>query len=405
MLMLILLPGIVLVERYVWLSLVNRLAGILLIVIAVRIWRERGHRSLGPEFLLTGGFILWAGLTGLLLSPDPEVYWGYLSLAAQCWALGVVAMIITMEVKSPSLVLGPVLVAGMVLFVYSFRTGELQDVRYSAYDRAVSLVTNPNFLGIVSLYCIAAIAIMWRDAKLSRAMRAIIALSLPSFIFLLLSSASRKAAASLILFALLWFVLCGKLMLRGSLVGRVAALVVVSSVGVLAARYAPNVLQKRVERSLADDRVDETRVDLILAAWRLTKENPIAGVGLGGYRTRSGMGITSHSEYAEVLSTTGFVGGALYFGAYVAFIRRLRRLKPVLRTRADQYKRSAYFATVLSMLALAIGVPNFLSPLHWAILGAMTGSLRGMARIGTQGECIPKREHEFGRSVGGNACR
>ena len=77
------------------------------------------------------------------------------------------------------------------------------------------------------------------------------------------------------------------------------------------------------------------RVWMLRRAVTLAVENPILGAGLDAFKTEQYMGgrqvgFNSHSNYVEVLASTGFIGGIVYFAMYYIWISKLWGLRRVL---------------------------------------------------------------------------
>lgn len=62
-------------------------------------------------------------------------------------------------------------------------------------------------------------------------------------------------------------------------------------------------------------------------AWRLIKQHPVFGIGLGAYRYVSGMGVYSHCDYTEVACSYGLIGALIYFLPQLVLIVRLAMRK------------------------------------------------------------------------------
>ena len=62
-------------------------------------------------------------------------------------------------------------------------------------------------------------------------------------------------------------------------------------------------------------------------AWRLIKQHPVFGIGLGAYHYVSGMGVYSHCDYTEVACSYGLLGALIYFLPQLVLIVRLAMRK------------------------------------------------------------------------------
>jgi O-antigen ligase len=106
-------------------------------------------------------------------------------------------------------------------------------------------------------------------------------------------------------------------------------------------------------------RVGATRLEIWQATLRMCKDNPIAGVGMGGYwaaiplyHVASG-NLTpqqAHNDYLELLSSGGIVGLAigLWF-AFTVFSRANENLRS-----PDRFRRAACFASLIAIAGVAV---------------------------------------------------
>jgi O-antigen ligase len=101
-------------------------------------------------------------------------------------------------------------------------------------------------------------------------------------------------------------------------------------------------------------------------------------VGLGNFVTHSSSGAYAHSDFMEVLATTGFVGFVLYFSIYLVLWRRLRRVSKRHTDATSRYMAGLYQAAIITLLTLGLGVPNFLNPLHLYVIGVLVGHTLAM---------------------------
>lgn len=84
------------------------------------------------------------------------------------------------------------------------------------------------------------------------------------------------------------------------------------------------IVGSRLEASMLSflngDPLDNTRHYLIVRGLELFAEKPFLGWGTGNYQDVSGMGIYSHNNYIELLSSLGIVGLLLYYYLYIKLL-------------------------------------------------------------------------------------
>jgi O-antigen ligase len=109
----------------------------------------------------------------------------------------------------------------------------------------------------------------------------------------------------------------------------------------------------------AATRWNTRRVDIWRATWEMFKENPFAGVGLGGYwaaipRYHDASGEytpqQAHNDYLELLASGGLVGACVFLCFVFVLLRRARE---TLR-RADALRRAACTGALAGLFGVAV---------------------------------------------------
>lgn len=114
-----------------------------------------------------------------------------------------------------------------------------------------------------------------------------------------------------------------------------------------------------LQAARAEERASQSRIEIWRATWQLVKAHPIAGSGLGGYKTAfpqyhdaSGQLVPqeAHNDYLELLAGGGIIGCALAGCFIVALIITVRRR---LRS-ADAFYRAACFGALAGLFGVAV---------------------------------------------------
>ena len=109
----------------------------------------------------------------------------------------------------------------------------------------------------------------------------------------------------------------------------------------------------------AATRWNTRRVDIWRATWEMFKENPVAGVGFGGYwaaipryHDASGEYIPqqAHNDYLELLASGGVIGSVIFLSFAFVFLRRTRE---TLR-RGDAFRRAACTGALAALFGVAV---------------------------------------------------
>lgn len=370
-----LLVGLVLVERFEFLAEVNRAVGVFLVLLGAIAMRT-SRRRWAPELTLALAFIAWAAFSGWIVADYPDAVTAYVRTLVQTIALSGAVFVIAFRRGTPGFVFLGLFVCCLVLLGGLLLLGELEEARSVRYYRVRSLAANPNFVGILCLYALMSVTWLWYRFKRSVSVRAILLVSLPPIAYLLVLTGSRKAFLATLLFGVSWLLFTGIRLFAGKASSLVLAGVVVA---IVILNVLPgSTLEARLDRAADNPDLETTRKRLYEAAIDLFVSSPVTGVGLGNFITAAGMGLYAHSEYAEILATTGAVGGAIYFSIYVLMIRRLARMRRRTRDPHARYYIGLYGSIMLTTLALGTGVPNFLSPWHWTLMFGILGHVCAM---------------------------
>jgi O-antigen ligase len=366
----LLLVGVMLVERYPALAEVNRTIGVILVLLGLDAMRPL-QRRWAPELTLAVAFIAWAALSGWFVAEYPDAVSAYVRLLVQTLALSWAVFIVSCRHRHPGFVFLGLFLCCLVLLGGLLVRGELDELRSIAQYRVSSLTSNPNFAGILCLYGLMSVAWVWYYKRRSLVVRGLLFASLPPIVYVLTMTGSRKAFIATLLFGASWLLVAGVPLLRERAPSLILAVVVV--VMAFASVLPDSTLEARLGKAAENPDIETTRRRLYERAYDLFVENPVAGVGLGNFVTAAGMGLYAHSDYAEVLATTGAVGGVLYFSIYVVLLRRLARLGRGTKERGDLYYVGLYRAILFTALVLGAGAPNFLSPWHWSLMFGIVG--------------------------------
>lgn len=360
-----------------WVPRLNQIMAILLIGIYLALQRQLRPRPV-TEVWLFAAFVLWAGVTGLFVADNQMSFEMIFARIARACGLAIAVAGIGAIRRDATVNLGGILVVALGVAAFSWKTGMIQE----GFDTTIQGTTTPcnaNTFGVLMLSGIFALAHFWGLKRFRFARPAIPFLALGLAVSLV-SSASRKSFSSLVLFLMLWVWFCYVRNRSRNLAGAFVVVAVLLAGGYWFA--ADMVQNSRLGMRLAntgEDTGDLKRFEMYSALPVLLNVNPWTGVGLGNFGTKTralvgGEESYSHSDYVEVLATTGVVGALLYLPIYLVWWRRLAR---IAKTSADPeilYQARHGQAVLLVMLVLGFGVPNFMQTEQWYWIGAMMGA-------------------------------
>jgi|GEM_PF-995340 O-antigen ligase len=336
----------------------------------------RSGRSLPPEMLLYGAFVLW-NLTGLLVARDTAFFWSYFALHAQVFILGCVVVLVVGRLGDLRPVFGALAATAVFALGNTLHSRELLAVIAVRENVQVAgLLKNPNGFGFAMLVGIMGLLFFWYRAR-SHASRLMLA-GLSGLMGVgLIYSASRKAYLTCMLFLVLWALFCHRQYLRR----HPSTVLGIFVLGLALAGATHHVLRtsylgdRLMEfRTLESIETKETRrLTFYREGLAMFLENPLFGVGLGNFKTMSVYGTYSHSDLLEVLSTTGAVGFLLYGGGIYLLWRRLRRLRRLAANPEADYEATFMQILLACYLLIGLGRPHFLDIFSVTFYAAIVG--------------------------------
>lgn len=330
-------------------------------------------RRLPPEVPLYAAFIVWA-FTGLIVAANYGAFQKYFLRAALIMVLfGVTGLLVGLfGIAKQALtvhLVGVVLIIGYAVFSQGtlIKPEDLQEE-----ERLSPVFSNPNHFA----FCVvlATITLFWLWRRRSLALSALGAGLMVLFVLGILASASRKGFLMLVVFLGLWLFLSQST--RRNRLRLLVALVVFAVILVRAFDYVYNntYMGKRLQKiQTLDDAMEDKRAHLYVEALYQTARHPVAGLGLGNFKVQSQLGAYTHSDYMEVLSTTGLVGFLLYYSMYYVLVRRIFRLRKMAAS-AEVIRITNVYLAALGALAVVYLFKDAVYNHHAAVfVGTMSG--------------------------------
>ena len=100
---------------------------------------------------------------------------------------------------------------------------------------------------------------------------------------------------------------------------------------------------------------------------------PITGIGLIQFPNYSRTGHVAHSEFGEIIASTGFPGAVIYFSVWILLWQRSGRLFKSKRDPTDA-RIGGVFRAILVILAFSgLGAPLYSAKWVWTMLGTFIG--------------------------------
>ena len=126
------------------------------------------------------------------------------------------------------------------------------------------------------------------------------------------------------------------------------------------------------------------RVLLYKKAFEVAFKNPLLGVGLDVFRTASlelhTIGNNSHSNYMEVLGSTGIVGVFLYYAIYYLWWSRLIGVRSLLKNSAYSGKYAIAVGGSVVMLVLDLAWVTYYEKLSLLVIAGLIAEVNLLSK-------------------------
>lgn len=333
------------------------------------------------EMIIYFAWVVWSGTTGYLVSIDKGLFLGTYKVVFQNLLMSFAVLGITYKRKTLDTNFTGIIIGGTILFFTGITSGEFFGAVSGELDEGVTgLTANPNEYGYNLLLCSVAPLYFWKNSS-SLIKRLIIISLLTIFLSGIISSASRKAFLGFVLLITLWLWVCysKQLLKRLSLIFpiilAVGALYFVTdymlSNTYMGKRFKGTHIDATKNMSLEER--EEKRISFYKQGIKLIIQNPVFGIGLGNFKVFSVFGKESHSEFIEVITSTGIIGAFLYFFIFFLLWHRIKKIQIRTEDPLILYKIRLFKVIVIVILVVGFGRLNFTSQLIWVVLSGIIG--------------------------------
>lgn len=264
-------------------------------------------------------------------------------------------------------------VHGLIVGDYFSNTIDTDDPEAA---RLHGLIQNANGFASVAIMGIGGILFLWRNARSFNTRIYLIAI-MSFLIFVVILTASRSGFLSMLILFACWLVFC---YYKNFLKHKFANIsLIVFMIPLLNIGYSflmdETYLGERFRNTAEEDRelTDETRFQLYAEGFEMFKESPLYGVGLSQFPLYSSKEAIAHSEYMELLATTG-MGGLFIMGAfYYIIFKKNQQIKKVIADSDVLYRINLGNAIIVSVLVFGIFRANFLDIVPMTQIAVVAG--------------------------------
>jgi O-antigen ligase len=340
----------------------------------------RAKSQVCPEMFL---YFIWAGwaLLGVYVSINTHLFvTRWLTVFQMCIMLLILGGFTnsrrTLSVSLGFLLVGVAIAGGASVVGGSFRRG-LADV-----ERIEAVGLGPNAFGRLAVAGMVGLAYFWMlPSRRGRWKHLALLAVMGALGVLVVFSGSRFSFGGYVLFIGLWAWFC----YRGKMLRDPRGFLAVLLILVLAGGG----IYFLASRALIGERLGQTfdwvfrggdpgaggsiRIELHRLALKLLMERPLFGVGLYNFRAYSWMGKTSHSDYTEIFTGTGFLGGFLHLSIYLVLWLRAGKIMRHTNDLMTKQTCGLIRAFEITFLMLGFGQPNFANKFVWILMALFIG--------------------------------
>ena len=350
------------------------------LAIAYFIYALQARSQVCPEMFL---YFFWAGwaLLGVFVSINTYLFVTRWLTVFQMWVMLLILGGFTNSRRTLSVGLGFLLVgvaiAGWASVVGGSFRKELADI-----GRLEAVGLGPNGFGRLTVAGMVGLAYFWMlPSRRGRWKHLALLAAMGVLGVLVVLTGSRFGFGGYVLFIGLWAWFCYRdKMLRNPGVFLAVLLILV---------LAGGGIYFLASRALIGERLGQTfdwmfrggdpeaggsiRVEVHRLALRLLMERPLFGVGLHNFRAYSWGGMASHSDYTEIFTGTGFLGGFLHLSIYLVLWLRAGKIMRHTSDLTTKQTCGLIRAFEITFLALGFGAPNFSSKFAWILMALFIG--------------------------------
>lgn len=326
------------------------------------------------EVIVFFAFWLWT-YPGYLSVIDVGGYFRYFRLVFTILVLFFCIEIILIRTGKIKIMYQALVVNGLLFFFYAVISGEYSTLSDDA-ARVQVLVNNANGFAYIGLTGLTGVLFLWNEYKDLKA-RFWLVVSMVSFIIMIVLTASRSGFITMVFLFSFWFIFCFYKSFAKHFVIYLLALFIIVPVLYYGYEYVmeETYLGQRFDKTSDGEETvtDETRVKLYEEGFEMFKKSPLYGIGLSQFPLYSSHHAIAHSEYMELLATTGLVGLVLMLYFYFILIKKNLSIRKVVKDPDVLYRLNMANAIILSILIFGLFRANFLDILTMIQLAFVAG--------------------------------
>ena len=388
--------AVVVVSYRAGLTIVAKICALILVGLFVFRAVSAGERPFVPrEFKLAGAWFL-LGVVSSLLSPDPSTTLARIGTMLQVLPIAwVISNFIFWNGDGRFYWVG-IVIAGVVSgLITMLNLGDSSTIDGRVYGTLANANAFGALLVVVLILTLSAI-MATRVTILQLGMLALAA----GFLFLIGKTGSRMSMLGAIVGIGVVFY-CYQVSARSRGASRAVAVILLGGLAIAGGAYylsssefSDRLESLRVATESGDfrrgDNSLQIRSKLYAKAFDMALDRPLIGWGLDTFKDAQiilgfRLGNNAHSNYVEILQSTGIVGVILYFAIYQSWLSRLFRMRSLLSEREYAARFTAAGSIAIVFLVFDIAWVTYYEKLVWMIFAGLIAEVHLLGRSMSQG--------------------
>lgn len=326
------------------------------------------------EVIVFFAFWLWT-YPGYLSVIDVQGYFRYFRLVFTILVLFLCIEIVLIRTGKIKLMYQTLVANGLLFFIYAIISGEYAPTSDDT-ARVQALVGNANGFAYIGITGLTGVLFLWNEYKDIKR-RLWLVTFMVSFIIMIVLTASRSGFITMVILLAFWMIFCYYKSFAKHFVLYIIALLVFVPLLYYGYSYIMDetYLGQRLNQTTDGDETitDETRVQIYIEGFEMFKRSPFYGIGLSQFPLYSSRHAIAHSEYMELLATTGLIGLILMMYFYYILIKKNLSIRKVVKDPYTLYRINLSNAIIVSIFVFGLFRANFLDILTMVQLAFIAG--------------------------------
>jgi O-antigen ligase len=337
----------------------------------------RSGLNMPREMAIFMCFMVWAFL-GISSAYSVYVFLVMFSTMLQLFLMAIIITHFVRNTKMARVLLFAALTGAMIMAVSAYTSGEYR-LAEVAGQRVSGLALNANSFAMTLVYTTGIVLYFFRTAK-SWLMKGVYIAGLLIIAKLVIASGSRAGFLGFVALCGVWYCLSYIREIKEKPAKTIGMLILLMiGMVVLFSSLSNTTLGERFKGLMGylhggiSSGSIEQRHAMVEKGIAYIKQHPVMGIGLNQFTLVSGEQKYSHSNYIEILCSTGVIGGLIYYSLYIALYLRLRRVGKMVKDIKGRELVCLAKTMIIIICFLDIVNISYYVKQHWILLAIFIG--------------------------------